>query len=105
MVKILVTTLRNSGLQELYRKTSGKTYSEAEVAPKKKEASTATISTTIFQMSFDSSNPSRRSSTRIPVPVSLTQERTNPQVRLDLLDDGGDEMDITLLHHPTTKPE
>ena len=39
-----------------------------KLAPKKKQASTATITTTMSQMSSNSSNPSSRSSTGVPVP-------------------------------------
>ena len=47
---------------------------QREVTPKKKQTSTATILTTMSQMSMDSNNPSSMSSTGVPVP-SLPKTR------------------------------
>ena len=95
---------------------------QREVPPKKRQAYTATISTT---MSLDSSNPSSRSSTGVPVPSrpktrkdkSPSKDRSSGRTKKAehnviqtsnmyvVLNDGGDEMDITSLHHPTTKSQ
>ena len=98
---------------------------QRKVAPKKKQTSTDTISTTMSQMSLVSSNPSSRSSTGVPVPSlpktrkdkSPSKDRSSGRTKkaeqnaiqtsnmFDVLDDGGDERDISSLHHPTTKPQ
>ena len=100
---------------------------QREIAPKLKQACTATISTTMYQVSLDSNNPSSRSSTRVLVPsLPLTRKDKSPSKdrcsrrttkaeqnaiktsnMFDVLDGGRgggggecDEMDI-----PTTKPQ
>ena len=98
---------------------------QRKVAHKKKQTSTDTISTTMSQMSLASSNPSSRSSTGMPVPsLPKTRKDKSPSTdrssgrtkkaeqnaiqtsnKFDVLDDGGDERDISSLHHPTTKPQ
>ena len=77
------------------------------------------------EMSLDSSNPSSRSSTGVPrtsLPKtrkekSPSKDRSSGQTKkaeqnaiqtsnmFDVLDDGGDEMNILSFHHPTTKPQ
>ena len=88
---------------------------QREVAHKTKQAYTATISTTVPQMSLDSSNPSSRLSTGVPVPsLPMTRKDKSPRKdrysgrasnMFDVLDDKGGEIDISSLHHPTTKPQ